>query len=63
MTAIPKISKPAGRALAAAGIVTLEQVAEHSENDLLALHGVGPTAIRLLREVMAEKGMRFREDK
>ncbi|MGV9299915.1 hypothetical protein [Amycolatopsis sp. NPDC003676] len=49
---LPKaIGSPATRALHGAGITTLAQTAEWTDAELLALHGVGPKAVRLLREV------------
>jgi hypothetical protein len=39
----------------------LEQLAQVSEADLLKLHGVGPKAIRRLREVLDERGLAFRQ--
>ena len=42
------IGKPALRALASAGIRSLEDVARVSEEQLAALHGVGPKAIGIL---------------
>ena len=33
-----------------------------SEADLLALHGVGPKAVALLRQTLAERGLAFRDD-
>src|SRR5690606_41651792 len=53
---------PATRALAGAGITSLADVAARSEQDLLALHGVGPRAIRMLSEELAARGMVFRSD-
>ncbi|WP_242905202.1 hypothetical protein [Actinomadura terrae] len=48
---LPKsIGGPATRALAGAGITTLAQVAALSDAELLAMHGVGPKAVRVLRE-------------
>lgn len=44
------IGKPATRALLGAGITTRAQVAEHTDAELLALHGVGPKAVRILRD-------------
>ncbi|MFB8229891.1 hypothetical protein [Cellulosimicrobium sp. NPDC055967] len=44
------IGRPATRALAGAGITTLSDVARIADADLLALHGVGPRAVRILRE-------------
>lgn len=50
---LPKsIGRPATRALANAGITTLDQVAALSEVELLALHGVGPRAVRILQEAL-----------
>lgn len=54
------MGKPANAALVAAGITTLEQVAERSERELLALHGVGPKAVRILRALLAERGRSLR---
>lgn len=47
------IGRPATRALAGAGIVTLSDVARLGDAELLALHGVGPRAVRILREALA----------
>ncbi|KLN36701.1 hypothetical protein FB00_02260 [Cellulosimicrobium funkei] len=49
------IGRPATRALAGAGIVSLSDVAPLSDRELLALHGVGPRAVRILREVLAAR--------
>ncbi|SDK19341.1 hypothetical protein [Streptomyces indicus] len=54
------IGKPATRALLGAGIESLEQVAGHSEAELLELHGMGPKAVRILQEAMTERGLTFR---
>ncbi|MET0467935.1 MAG: helix-hairpin-helix domain-containing protein [Aeromicrobium sp.] len=53
------IGRPATNALAAQGITSLEQVAGLTEAELLALHGVGPKAVRLLREALAAHGRVF----
>jgi hypothetical protein len=51
MTEIPhRVGAPARRAFDAAGYTTLEELLAADEADLLALHGVGPKAIRLLHE-------------
>ena len=57
--ALPRIGAPATRALTAAGITTLTQVSGTTERELLAMHGVGPKAIRILCEAMSERGLRF----
>ena len=53
----PSIGQPALGALRAAGINRLSEVARHSEKELLALHGVGPKAVRLLCAELAERGL------
>lgn len=58
---LPKgIGGPATRALAGAGITTLAQVAELTEDELLAMHGVGPKAVRVLGEALDATGRTFR---
>ncbi|MCF6746215.1 DNA-binding protein [Blastococcus sp. KM273128] len=51
------IGRPALGALRAAGINRLSEVGRLREEDLLALHGVGPRAVRLLRAELAERGL------
>ncbi|MEU7583215.1 luciferase family protein [Streptomyces sp. NPDC041068] len=56
------IGRPATRALFGAGLTTLEQVARHTESELLALHGVGPKAVRILSETLEQRGLSPRRD-
>ncbi len=51
-TKLPRLGAPATRALRVAGITSLEQVAELTETELGALHGVGPIAIDRLRHAL-----------
>ncbi|MAT05989.1 MAG: DNA-binding protein [Acidimicrobiaceae bacterium] len=53
---LPRIGAPATRALASIGVTRLDDVAGRTESELLALHGVGPKAIRLLNEALVERG-------
>ncbi|GAA1425102.1 hypothetical protein GCM10009640_22880 [Agrococcus citreus] len=57
---LPRIGRPATGALLAQGVTTLEQVAQWREAELLAVHGVGPKAVAILREALAEAGLGFR---
>ncbi|GAA3447980.1 hypothetical protein [Planomonospora venezuelensis] len=57
---LPKIGAPAQRALEGAGYTRLEQLTGVTEAELLALHGVGPKAVRILRDTLAERGLSFR---
>lgn len=61
-TPIPKTSAPAARALSAAGITSLEQVAQRTEAEISALHGVGPKVVRILAAALETHGLRFREN-
>ncbi|MVU82911.1 hypothetical protein GPX89_37455 [Nocardia sp. ET3-3] len=53
------VSAPAARALAAAGYHSVEQLAGVSASELLALHGMGPKAIGVLREALRDRGLDF----
>ena len=57
---LPKIGAPATRALEHAGVRHLEDLADWSESDVLALHGMGPKAVGILRERLADVGLAFR---
>lgn len=56
---LPWIGRPARDALAVQGVTRLAQLAEWTEKDLLAIHGVGPKAISLLRPAMDDAGISF----
>ena len=56
-----EIGKTAARELSLNGITNLEQVAHHSREELLAIHGVGPKAIRILEGALAAKGLGYNE--
>jgi hypothetical protein len=59
-TDLPKIGKPALRALTNAGYMRLEQLSNTSEAELSKLHGMGPKALGILREALAAKGLAFK---
>ena len=56
-----KLSQPAQRALAGAGIKTLKQLSKFSETEIKQLHGMGPNALNQLRTALAAKGLSFAE--
>ncbi|QZY30841.1 hypothetical protein K6T13_08920 [Nocardioides coralli] len=54
-TPLPRsIGAPATAALRDVGVTTLEQLAAWPEADVQRLHGVGPVALRRLREALVE---------
>jgi predicted flap endonuclease-1-like 5' DNA nuclease len=57
---LPKeIGRPANAALVALGVTTLAQVAEMTEQELLAIHGVGPKAVAVLAAELEHAGLGF----
>lgn len=59
---LPRIGRPANSALLAQGVLTLGEVAGFGKKRLLALHGVGPKAIRILTEALDERGIEWAEE-
>lgn len=57
----PKLSKPAHRAFANAGILKLKDLSQWTEKDLLALHGIGPSAIPPLKAALKKAGAAFKK--
>ena len=57
MTDLPRVGAPATRALHAAGHLTLASLAGVVAADLLALHGVGPRAVRIINEALTAAGL------
>jgi len=56
-SALPSgIAKPAQRALAAAGVFRLSDLRGFGEDELSALHGVGPKAVGILRSALEARG-------
>jgi hypothetical protein len=53
------IGKVATRQLAAHGYTRYEQLATATTKELLAIHGVGPKAVRILGEELAARGLGF----
>lgn len=56
------IAQPALRALFGAGLESLEQLTGVSESELLKLHGMGPAAVKKLRESLQDRGLKFQPD-
>ena len=56
---LPRIGRPASSALLEARVTTLADVAALGRRELLALHGVGPKAVRILAEALNERGLDF----
>lgn len=59
-TDLPNIGRPARSALAAIDVHDLAGVSRFTRRKLLALHGFGPKALRILEPALEAKGLRFR---
>lgn len=55
------VSQPAQRALASAGYTSVDQLVKAREDDLAALHGMGPKALGILRDALKERGKSLRK--
>lgn len=60
-TLLSKLSAPARRALEDNGISRPAQLAQYSEKEILALHGIGKSTIPKLKEALKEEGLDFRQ--
>lgn len=58
---LPNLAAPALRALGSIGISRLQDLTKISEQELLDLHGFGPTALVILRKSLHEKGLSFKK--
>ena len=57
---LSKLSAPARRAFEREGITTAEQLSAYSEKEIRALHGVGPSTIPILKQVLESAGLDFK---
>ncbi|MDX2008081.1 MAG: hypothetical protein SFU83_22795 [Meiothermus sp.] len=61
-SSFPKIGAPALRALTGAGYTRLEQLTHATEAEIAKLHGMGLKALRVLREALEKKGLKFESE-
>jgi predicted flap endonuclease-1-like 5' DNA nuclease len=57
---LPRIGAPATRALAGIGVTRLSQLIQHTQDELLALHGFGPRALRIIQDALSSRGLELR---
>lgn len=55
------VSAPARRALESVGATTAKKISGFSEKELLAIHGFGSKAIRLLKPALKAQGLTFKK--
>lgn len=62
-SSLPKLAAPAMRALAGAGLASLDHLAHVTEAEVAALHGMGPNALVTLKAAMKARGLAFRRSR
>lgn len=58
---LSRLSAPARNALIAQGITTTEQLAGHTEKEILKLHGIGKASLPVFRKALADAGLSFKD--
>jgi hypothetical protein len=58
-TDLPKLAAPARRALKGAGLDSLVKISRATEAEVMALHGMGPNAMKTLKAAMRAAGLSF----
>lgn len=56
-----KISNPAKRALLNSGIRTVADLSKKTMEEVKELHGIGPSAIPVLKQALRRKGLTFKK--
>ncbi|MCF8240560.1 MAG: RNA polymerase alpha subunit C-terminal domain-containing protein [Melioribacteraceae bacterium] len=57
---LSSLSAPARRALENIGITTVNELSNYTEKEILNLHGMGPSSIPKLKNVMEQNGLSFK---
>lgn len=55
-----KLTSPARNALVHNGIHSLQELAKYTEKEILALHGIGPASIPVMKAALNEAGLSFK---
>jgi uncharacterized protein YdhG (YjbR/CyaY superfamily) len=58
--AFPNIGQPALRALTAYGVKSMKSLTDHTESEILKLHGMGPKALGILKLELSKSGLAFK---
>jgi hypothetical protein len=56
---VPGLARPAMRALANAGITRRRQFSRFTEDEIAALHGMGPRALGQIKQTLRQAGLGF----
>lgn len=59
---LSRFVKPVRGAFQQEGILSPEDLAKYSEKEILAIHGVGPKSVPVMKQVLSERGLEFKEE-
>lgn len=57
---LASLGAPVRRALEGAGLITLKKLSARTEQDILSLHGIGPSSLFKLRAALKAAGLAFK---
>ncbi|MDP5200147.1 RNA polymerase alpha subunit C-terminal domain-containing protein [Flavobacterium sp. DG2-3] len=57
------LSAPARRGLESKNIKTVEDLSQYTQEEILSLHGIGPSSLPKLSEELRKNGLSFKENK
>ncbi|WP_396334496.1 RNA polymerase alpha subunit C-terminal domain-containing protein [Alkalihalobacillus sp. MEB130] len=57
---LSKLSSPARNALVHEGIDTLQELSKYTEKEILKIHGIGPASLPIMRTLLEEEGLVFK---
>lgn len=58
---LQQLSKPARNALLHNGIQSFEQLAELTEKQVLAIHGIGPKSLPMMKAALSQANQAFKQ--
>lgn len=58
---LANLSAPARRALISKNITSLNKLATYTEQEILSLHGIGPSSIPKLKNALLKDGLSFKK--
>ncbi|MCT8137770.1 hypothetical protein H1D32_08370 [Anaerobacillus sp. CMMVII] len=58
---LSKLSSPAKNALVHEGIDNLQELSKYTEKQILKIHGIGPASLPIMRSLLKEEGLSFKE--
>lgn len=55
------LAAPARRALESFGVKNLQQLSAKTESEIAALHGMGPSSMKILRKELEKENLKFKK--